>query len=142
MASAIIAATAALTGVVLAQLIGWMQRRGDERRRRRSAIAAAVAPTLSLVIEAIAQIQRGRRAGTPWHQQAAWRDLREQTWPAVRILLLTQAADEPASRTPSFYGLTLELQDLLTAEERDFDAAMLAWDRVREHALALRDRHP
>lgn len=140
MASAIVSAIAALAGVFLAQILGWVQRRAEDRRRRRSEVAATVAPTLSLILEATEQIRRGVRTETAWHQQAAWGELTKSTWPPVRTLLLNQAAQEPTSSEPSFYGVTLRLQELLASEERNADEAFRVWDSVRRQVLDLRDR--
>ena len=140
MSTAIVSAAAALAGVLIGQIASWLQRRAEERRRRRIEIAATVAPTLSLILEATEQIRRSARAQTAWRRQAGWGHLCDHTWPGVRTLLLTQAAQEAIGQEPSFYTVTVRLQELLASEEQDVDAALHAWDGAREQILALRDR--
>jgi hypothetical protein len=136
---AIISASAALVGVCLAQAISAFQRRTDERRRRRTEIAGVVARTLSLITEATEQIELGRVAQTNWYQQPAWRKLREDDWRSVRTMLLEQAAQETSSSGASFDDLAQRIQGLLTSDDGDANAALVAWQDARHHVLALRD---
>jgi hypothetical protein len=130
-ASAVISALAALIGVILGQIIAWLERRREEQHRRRAELAATIAPPLAMILEAIEQIDRGARSGTAWQTQPAWTRLRTDDWPPIRTRLLLQSAQEPeVSR--EFDVLTLSLDPprhgprvlvSRAAERRRLDAA-------------------
>lgn len=124
----------------LAQLIGTLQRRADERRRRRTEIAGVVAETLSLIASATHHIKQADIAQTTWYQQLAWQELREQAWPPLRTFLYVQAAQEPSFSGASFEGVALRIQALLTSYDDDAGAALAAWEDARREILLLRDR--
>jgi hypothetical protein len=140
LAAAIISAGAALAGVCIAQLIGLLQSRQAEQRKRREEVANVVALTLSLIFEATHQIEQGKASATPWAQQKAWVQLREETWPLLRTALLTQATQQASESEPTFYELAQHLQHLLVTDELTAEAANSAWNDALTSVHRLGDR--
>lgn len=136
-APAIISAAAALSGVCVSQLITTFQRYRDDKRSHRAEVARALAPTLSLAMDAMQLIDRGRASDTTWGRQESWLTLRDERWPSIREGLLVQAAQEHGATEPTWISLAQELQLLLLAEEKNPDAALAAWKRAIEHAQHL-----
>lgn len=139
LAPAIIAAAAALLGVLIGQLISILQRRHDERQQRLERAAAAVAKVLSLSMDAIEQIQRSSGAGLQWWAQPEWRRLRAEQWPIVRDLLLQQVAYEPDTK-PSFLTLAMRGQDLLMDENAEKGSALRSWTELQEAVTSVAAR--
>ena len=140
LAPSVIAATAALLGVGIGQLISTLQRRHDERERWREKAASALAKTLALSMDAIEQIQRGSGVGLEWRAQPEWRRLLSEEWPIARDLLLQEVAYDQPDTTPSFLAVAESMQHLLMDEDADKAAALRSWNALRDDTIKLRRR--
>lgn len=134
-AVSVIPAVAALSGVLLAQAIAWWQRSLDDKRRRRKEMAQAIAPALSLIMDAINQVEAHSRSNTSWYAQPEWTKLRAETWPVVRTLLLTQASEVPDA-LQAVKDLALKVQQLLNDDGTD-RVTLSEWQGVMAQIEAL-----